>query len=115
MAVSTQGVPELQNPDLALVEGIDMKPFGKSAANEIIVTQCSMMLTLWCSTMRAAIKHKRGIFTEVRRLHVQCCLYRSCCHASCFGRRMNDDNLGCQYKPCEVQVGGTWTIMGPSQ
>lgn len=71
MAISTQGVPELQTPDLALVEGIDMKAgsFGKAAANEIIVTHCSMMLTSWCSTMRAAMKHKRDTLTEVRRLH----------------------------------------------
>lgn len=69
VAASTQGVPELGKPDLALLNGIDGKPgsFGKSAANEAIVTHCSMMLTSWCSTIHAAIKHTRGVTIEVSR------------------------------------------------
>ena len=76
MAISGQGVLELQKPDLALVDSIDMKPgsFGRSAANEFVVTHCNMLLTSWCSTMRAALEHKRDILTEVRRLRAQCWL-----------------------------------------
>lgn len=61
VAASTQGVPGLQKPDLALLDGTDIKPgsFGKQAANEAVVTHCSMILDSWSKSVHAAIDFKR--------------------------------------------------------
>ena len=86
-------MPELKKPDLALLNGIDRKPgsFGKSAANEAIVTHCSMMLTSWCRTIHAAIKHTRDVTSEVSRPYGQSCLHRSLSHKILHGREASHD------------------------
>ena len=67
VAANTQGMPGLQSPDQALLDGIDGKPgsFGKSAANGAVVLHCSIMLTSWCTSIRAALAHKRISVIEV--------------------------------------------------
>ena len=62
-----QNIPELQMPDLALLDGIDGKPgsFGKAAANESIVAHCNILLTSWRGAIMEALTHRRIISAEV--------------------------------------------------
>lgn len=62
-----QNIPELQMPDLALLDGIDGKPgsFGKAAAKESIVAHCNILLTSWRGAIMEALTHRRIISAEV--------------------------------------------------